>query len=134
MTSPRNRHPLKISLTRVEPLGDIVRRVWNQSAEDNVLFLAGGLAFNILLALVPFVLLLISGLSFLLGSEIAQAYELRRGELALRQHKEAPTHEVPGVALPDRAASTPAGTTQADEDGAPIAKPPGKRVVSTPRK
>ena len=75
-----------------------------------------------------------ASLVFLLGSEIAQAYELRRGELAMRQHKEAPTHEVPGVALPDRAASTPAGTTQADEDGAPIAKPPGKRVVSTPRK
>ncbi len=34
-----------------------------------MLFLAGGLAFNVLLALLPFVLLLISGLSFLLGSE-----------------------------------------------------------------
>lgn len=52
---------------------DILRRVWNQAAEDNVPFLAGGLAFNILLALVPFVLLLISGLSFLLGSEPAEA-------------------------------------------------------------
>lgn len=73
MTSPRKRHPLKISLARAEPLGDIVRRVWNQSAEDNVLFLAGGLAFNILLALVPFVLLLISGLSFLLGRQPEEA-------------------------------------------------------------
>ena len=52
---------------------DILRRVWSQAAEDNVPFLAGGLAFNILLALVPFVLLLISGLSFLLGSEPAEA-------------------------------------------------------------
>jgi membrane protein len=52
---------------------DILRRVWNQAAEDNIPFLAGGLAFNILLALVPFVLLLISGLSFLLGSEPAEA-------------------------------------------------------------
>ena len=33
------------------------------------LFLAGGLAFNILLALVPFALLLISGISFVLGRE-----------------------------------------------------------------
>jgi membrane protein len=60
-------------LTRVETWWDILRRVWQQSAEDNVPFLAGGLAFNILLALVPFVLLLISGLSFLLGSEPADA-------------------------------------------------------------
>ena len=39
-------------------VGDVVRRVWKQSDEDNVFFLAGGLAFNVLLALVPFVLLL----------------------------------------------------------------------------
>ncbi len=38
-----------------------------------MLFLAGGLAFNVLLALLPFVLLLISGLSFLLGSETTEA-------------------------------------------------------------
>lgn len=38
-----------------------------------MLFLAGGLAFNVLLALLPFVLLLISGLSFLLGSETTAA-------------------------------------------------------------
>ncbi len=38
-----------------------------------MLFLAGGLAFNVLLALLPFVLLLISGLSFLLGSETNEA-------------------------------------------------------------
>jgi len=36
-------------------------------------FLAGGLAFNVLLALLPFLLLLITGLSFLLGSETTQA-------------------------------------------------------------
>lgn len=57
----------------MEPWWDIVRRVWRQSAEDNVPFLAGGLAFNILLALLPFVLLLMAGLSFLLGSEPAEA-------------------------------------------------------------
>ncbi|GAB1341931.1 YihY/virulence factor BrkB family protein [Gemmatimonas sp.] len=57
----------------LESWWDILRRVWYQAAEDNVPFLAGGLAFNILLALVPFVLLLISGLSFLLGSEPAEA-------------------------------------------------------------
>lgn len=52
---------------------DIARRVWNQSGDDNVTFLAGGLAFNVLLALVPFVLLLILGLSFLLGNQPRQA-------------------------------------------------------------
>lgn len=55
---------------------DVARRVWRQSAEDNVPFLAGGLAFNILLALVPFVLLLIAGLSFLLGSEPGDAMQV----------------------------------------------------------
>lgn len=65
--------PLTDFRAKVEPWWDILRRIWNQSAEDNVPFLAGGLAFNTLLALVPFVLLLISGLSFLLGSEPAEA-------------------------------------------------------------
>lgn len=53
---------------RIDAWWDVVRRVWIQSAEDNVPFLAGGLAFNVLLALVPFALLLVTGLSFLLGS------------------------------------------------------------------
>ena len=58
---------------KVEALKDYARRIWNQSGEDNVFFLAGGLAFNILLALVPFALLLISGTSFVLGREPADA-------------------------------------------------------------
>lgn len=45
---------------------DYLKRTWDNSAEDNVLFLAGGIAFNILLAAVPFVLLLITGLTYLL--------------------------------------------------------------------
>ena len=48
-------------------LGDYARRVWNSSGEDRVFFLAGGIAFNILLAAAPFVLLLISGLTYVLG-------------------------------------------------------------------
>jgi membrane protein len=40
--------------------------VWDNSAEDNALFLAGGIAFNILLAAVPFFLLLIAGVTYLL--------------------------------------------------------------------
>jgi membrane protein len=38
---------------------DYAKRVWDNSGEDNVLFLAGGIAFNILLAAVPFALLVV---------------------------------------------------------------------------
>lgn len=47
-------------------LRDYAKRVWDNSAEDNVFFLAGGIAFNILLAIVPFALLLVAGLASLL--------------------------------------------------------------------
>jgi membrane protein len=45
---------------------DYLKRVWDNCAEDNVLFLAGGIAFNILLAAIPFLLLLLTGLTYLL--------------------------------------------------------------------
>jgi membrane protein len=45
---------------------DYLKRIWDNSAEDNVLFLAGGIAFNIMLAAIPFFLLLITGLTYLL--------------------------------------------------------------------
>ncbi|HEU4995499.1 MAG TPA: YihY/virulence factor BrkB family protein, partial [Gemmatimonadaceae bacterium] len=45
---------------------DYLKRIWDNAAEDNVLFLAGGIAFNILLAAIPFILLLITGLTYLL--------------------------------------------------------------------
>jgi len=48
-------------------LRDYARRVWDNSGEDNIFFLAGGIAFNILLAAVPFVLLFASGLGYLLN-------------------------------------------------------------------
>jgi membrane protein len=47
-------------------LRDYAKRVWDNSGEDKVFFLAGGIAFNILLAAVPFVLLLVSGLAYFL--------------------------------------------------------------------
>lgn len=47
-------------------LRDYAKRVWDNSGEDNVLFLAGGIAFNILLAALPFTLLLATGLTYLL--------------------------------------------------------------------
>lgn len=45
---------------------DYLKRVWDHASENNVLFLAGGIAFNILLAAVPFFLLLVTGLTYLL--------------------------------------------------------------------
>jgi membrane protein len=47
-------------------LRDYAKRVWDNAGEDNVLFLAGGIAFNILLAAVPFVLLLVWGIAAVL--------------------------------------------------------------------
>src|SRR5688500_3599086 len=48
-------------------LRDYAKRVWDNSGEDNIFFLAGGIAFNILLAAVPFFLLLGTGLAYLLN-------------------------------------------------------------------
>src|SRR5204863_8024603 len=45
---------------------DYAIRVWDNSGEDNVLFLAGGIAFNLILAAVPFILLLAAGVTWIL--------------------------------------------------------------------
>ncbi len=47
--------PFYVSLGWI--LRDYAKRVWDNSGEDNALFLAGGIAFNLILAAVPFVLL-----------------------------------------------------------------------------
>ena len=54
-------------------LRDYAKRVWDNAGEDNVFFLTGGIAFNILLAAVPFMLLLLSGLGYLLNEDTAAA-------------------------------------------------------------
>ena len=55
-------------LTRIGwTLRDYAQRVWDNSGEDNIFFLAGGIAFNLLLAAVPFFLLLAAGLAYLLN-------------------------------------------------------------------
>jgi membrane protein len=62
--------PPRPALTRLGwLLRDYARRVWDNSGEDNIFFLAGGLAFNILLAAVPFFLLVVTGLTYLLGRD-----------------------------------------------------------------
>lgn len=45
---------------------DYAKRVWDNSGEDNVFFLAGGIAFNLLLAAVPFLLLVVVGMATIL--------------------------------------------------------------------
>ena len=46
---------------------DYAKRVWDNAGEDNVLFLAGGIAFNLLLAAVPLFLLLVTGIAYFLN-------------------------------------------------------------------
>ena len=59
-------------------LRDYAGRVWDNSGEDNIFFLAGGIAFNILLAAIPFFLLLVAGLGYVLN----QAPDTSIGEVS----------------------------------------------------
>ncbi|MFN2567009.1 MAG: YihY/virulence factor BrkB family protein [Gemmatimonadaceae bacterium] len=69
--------PPRSLLTRLAwILRDYARRVWDNSGEDNIFFLAGGLAFNILLAAVPFFLLVVTGVTFLLDRDTASSSAL----------------------------------------------------------
>ena len=52
---------------------DYARRLWDVAGEDNISFLAGGIAFNLLLAAVPFTLLLLSGLGYVLNESAEQS-------------------------------------------------------------
>jgi membrane protein len=83
---------------------DYAKRVWDNAGEDNVLFLAGGIAFNILLAAVPFVLLLVWFLTYLLNKSSAGANEvvLHYLDRLLPGHEEAansPYHRLLGDML-----------------------------------
>jgi membrane protein len=51
-------------------IGDVAKRVWDNSGEDNIFFLAGGIAFNLLLAAVPFFVLLVMGLAYFLNQSL----------------------------------------------------------------
>lgn len=52
---------------------DYVIRVWDNSGEDNIFFLASGISFNILLAVVPFILLFATALTYILNQSTAAA-------------------------------------------------------------
>jgi membrane protein len=80
-------------------LRDYAKRVWDNAGEDNVLFLAGGIAFNILLAAVPFVLLLVWGFAAILHKQPVEANRLVVNYLdrVLPSHVEspdAPSHKI----------------------------------------
>ena len=66
--------PRRRLATRAAPLlRDYAKRVWDNSGEDNIFFLAGGIAFNVLLAIVPFFLLLVTGLAYFLNQSTASS-------------------------------------------------------------
>lgn len=50
---------------------DFMRRVYAKAGEDDIFFLAGGIAFNVLLAVIPFVLILIAIFGWVLQAAVA---------------------------------------------------------------
>jgi membrane protein len=81
-------------------LRDYSKRVWDNSGEDNIFFLAGGIAFNILLAAVPFVLLFASGLGYLLDQS-AEASSAEVNDIVYRFLPPSPAGEQLGRILVD---------------------------------
>ncbi|HYW52058.1 MAG TPA: YihY/virulence factor BrkB family protein [Gemmatimonadaceae bacterium] len=67
--------------TRTQKARDFVAHVWASLGEDDVMFLASGVSFNLLLAVVPFVLLLVSVSTFFLGSTPDSAADAALGFL-----------------------------------------------------
>jgi membrane protein len=56
---------------------DYAKRVWDNSAENAILFLAGGIAFNILLAAIPFILLLVTSITYILPHIVGHPVDSR---------------------------------------------------------
>jgi membrane protein len=88
-------------------LTDYGRRVWVSSGEDRIFFLAGGIAFNLMLAAVPFVLLLISGLTYVLGlsADASVSEVIALADRFLPPHAEtaeAPLHRLIGDVVASR--------------------------------
>ena len=88
------RRPLLVDLAW--SVRDYAKRVWDNSGEDNVFFLASGVAFNILMAALPFILLLISGLAHVLNRSLDQssAEVIALIDRLLPQHAENPDNPV----------------------------------------
>jgi membrane protein len=88
------------ALTRAwDTAADYVARTWNASAEDGIFFLAGGIAFNILLAAIPFFLLLVTVLAYFFGlsASASSAEAVALIDRLLPQHvdrAESPVHAI----------------------------------------
>ena len=67
VTSKRPSLVVDAVVSTSDSLKDYVRRVWRHASEDDVLFLASGISFDLLLAVVPLALLIIAGLGELLN-------------------------------------------------------------------
>ena len=96
--------PTRSALSRFGwTLRDYAKRVWDNAGEDNVLFLAGGIAFNILLAAVPFVLLLVWGVALALHNRVEAnqliVHYLDRVLPAHYENPDAPQHKLIGDIL-----------------------------------
>jgi membrane protein len=78
---------------------DYAKRVWDNSGEDNVFFLAGGIAFNLLLAAVPFLLLVVVGMATILHqSATASSAEINAMlDKVMPPHPEAANSPIQGV-------------------------------------
>ncbi len=50
---------------------DFVGRIWDKAGQDDIFFLAGGIAFNILVAAIPFLLLIVGIFGFVLQRVVA---------------------------------------------------------------
>jgi membrane protein len=50
---------------------DFATRVYHKAGQDDIFFLAGGIAFNVLLAAIPFLLLIIAAIGFILQANVA---------------------------------------------------------------
>ena len=86
---------------------DYVYRIWRHSADDDLFFLASGVAFAVLLAAVPFMLLLVAGLAFVLNqSPEATALSVHQLiDMLVPPHEggaEAPVHQVINEAVGTR--------------------------------
>jgi membrane protein len=68
---------------------DYARRVWLNAGEDDIFFLTSAVAFNILLAIVPFALLLLAGLGYWLNHSAMQS----RADVWDFVHQLLPPHE-----------------------------------------
>jgi membrane protein len=49
---------------------DFAKRVYHKAGQDDIFFLAGGIAFNVMLAAIPFLLLIIAAIGFILQANV----------------------------------------------------------------